>query len=98
MTRKGELPLLSDVQKLRLMIHSLVFTSWRSTLDLLANMLADRGIAYLRIDGRVSFSDRSHVISKFCKDSNIPVLLMSFETGAVGYDSPPRLVHHCFIC
>lgn len=63
---------------------SLVFTSWRSTLDILVNMLTDRGIPCLRIDGRVSFSDRLEILSKFRGDPNTPVLLMSIETGAVG--------------
>lgn len=67
--------------------YSLVFTSWRSTLDILANMLAVRGIPYLQIDGRVSFSDRLEILSKFREYPNIPVLLMSIETGAVGYGS-----------
>jgi SWI/SNF-related matrix-associated actin-dependent regulator of chromatin subfamily A3 len=68
-----------------------VFTSWRSTLDILANMLTDRGIPCLRIDGRVSFSDRLEILSKFREDPNTPVLLMSIETGAVGYGSRPML-------
>ena len=54
-------------------------------------MLIGKGIPCLRIDGRVSFSDRLEILSKFREDPNTPVLLMSIETGAVGYDSRPML-------
>jgi SNF2 family DNA or RNA helicase len=50
-------------------------------------MLADRGIPRLRIDGRVSYSDRLEILSEFRDNPNIPVLLISIETGAVGYGS-----------
>ncbi|KAL6355458.1 hypothetical protein LRP88_11048 [Fusarium phalaenopsidis] len=62
------------------------FTAWRSTLDLLERMLARHGIQCRRIDGRVSISDRTQRLSEFQfdPDNNIPVLLLSIETGAVG--------------
>ena len=82
--------------RISLSYHSLVFTSWRSTLDILAHMLTDRGIPWLRIDGQVSFSDRSEILSKFSRDSNIPILLISIGTGAVGYDSQPMLTQNYF--
>ncbi|KAF2684141.1 hypothetical protein K458DRAFT_38039 [Lentithecium fluviatile CBS 122367] len=63
---------------------SLVFTSWRLTLDILGQMLTNRGIPFLRIDGRVKMSDRLDILSKFRGDPSTPVLLMSIETGAVG--------------
>ncbi|RYP14627.1 hypothetical protein DL765_006242 [Monosporascus sp. GIB2] len=47
-------------------------------------MLRERRIPCLRIDGRVSFSDRSEILTRFRGDPSISVLLMSFETGAVG--------------
>ncbi|KAH0537128.1 hypothetical protein FGG08_006061, partial [Glutinoglossum americanum] len=63
---------------------SIVFTSWRSTLDILTRMLCTRGVPSLRIDGRVPFADRSVVLSKFRDDPTITVLLMSIDTGAIG--------------
>ena len=63
-----------------------MFTSWRTTLDILGQTLSDRDIPYLRIDGRVKLSDRMNILSKFREDPSIGVLLMSIETGAVGYD------------
>jgi len=85
MARRGKLSL-SNI-RIILSSCSLVFTSWRTTLDILANVLTDKGIPWLRIDGRVSFSGRLEILSKFREDPDIPVLLMSIESGAVGYGS-----------
>ena len=52
-------------------------------------MLYARGIPSLRIDGRVPFTDRSVVLLKFRDDPTIPVLLMSIDTGAIGYEGHP---------
>ncbi|EEU36130.1 uncharacterized protein NECHADRAFT_53012, partial [Fusarium vanettenii 77-13-4] len=66
--------------------YSIVFTAWRSTLDLLERMLTENGIQCRRIDGRVSISDRTERLKDFQFDpeNSIPVLLLSIETGAVG--------------
>ncbi|EPS38640.1 hypothetical protein H072_7602 [Dactylellina haptotyla CBS 200.50] len=63
---------------------SLVFTSWRDTLDILASMFVEQGIASRRIDGRINALDRSKIISEFQADSNIAVLLMTIDSCAVG--------------
>ncbi|KAI0022442.1 SNF2 family N-terminal domain-containing protein [Xylariomycetidae sp. FL0641] len=63
---------------------SLVFTSWRLTLDILQRLLSDRGIRNLRIDGNTSFADRQAILHDFCQDSGPSVLLLSIATGAVG--------------
>ncbi|KAM6511298.1 hypothetical protein FALCPG4_016300 [Fusarium falciforme] len=65
---------------------NIVFTAWRSTLDLLERMLTENGTQCRRIDGRVSVSDRTERLSEFQFDpeNRIPVLLLSIETGAVG--------------
>ncbi|KAI8711490.1 hypothetical protein NCS52_01412700 [Fusarium sp. LHS14.1] len=65
---------------------NIVFTAWRSTLDLLERMLTENGIQYRRIDGRVSISERTERLKEFQFDpqNSIPVLLLSIETGAVG--------------
>ncbi|KAF4469014.1 DNA repair rad5, partial [Fusarium albosuccineum] len=65
---------------------NLVFTSWRTTLDLLESMLIEKCIPCRRIDGRVSIADRSQRLAEFQfdPDNRIPVLLLSIETGAVG--------------
>lgn len=55
-------------------------------------MLTNRGIPFLRVDGRVKMFDRLDILSKFREDPSTPVLLMSIETGAVGYGSAPILM------
>ncbi|OTA99364.1 hypothetical protein M426DRAFT_67968, partial [Hypoxylon sp. CI-4A] len=44
-----------------------------------------RGIPHLRIDGSTNSPDRQVILSKFSEDPNQCVLLMSINTGAVGY-------------
>ncbi|KAL2672282.1 hypothetical protein Neosp_012984 [[Neocosmospora] mangrovei] len=56
---------------------NIVFTAWRSTLDLLERMLTENGIQCRRIDGRVSISERTERLKEFQFDpeDSIPVLL-----------------------
>ncbi|KAI5461404.1 SNF2 family N-terminal domain-containing protein [Mariannaea sp. PMI_226] len=63
---------------------SLVFSYWTSTLDLLEGFLQERDIRFLRIDGRVPYSQRLENLALFSQDSDIAVLLMSIGTGSVG--------------
>ncbi|KAK3369585.1 SNF2 family N-terminal domain-containing protein, partial [Lasiosphaeria ovina] len=64
--------------------RSIVFTSWRDTIDMIGPMLTYHNIPYLRIDGRVGFSDRMSIISRFQDTDEACVLVMSIGTGAVG--------------
>ncbi|KAH8706297.1 SNF2 family N-terminal domain-containing protein [Ilyonectria robusta] len=63
---------------------SVVFSSWRLTLDILDRMLSQRGISSLRIDGRVKPEDRTAIISRFREDMGASALLMTIDSGAVG--------------
>ncbi|KAF5975670.1 hypothetical protein FBULB1_7246 [Fusarium bulbicola] len=63
---------------------SVVFSSWRDTLDILAAILEAEGIAFVQVDGRNPLAGRTELISKFCQDPMIRVLLISINTGAVG--------------
>ncbi|KAH7165443.1 SNF2 family N-terminal domain-containing protein [Dactylonectria macrodidyma] len=63
---------------------SVVFSSWRLTLDTLDKMLLERGITSLKIDGRVKPADRTAILSKFREDPGASVLLMTIDSGAVG--------------
>ncbi|KAF4493232.1 hypothetical protein FAGAP_10650 [Fusarium agapanthi] len=64
--------------------RSVVFSSWRDTLDILATILEAEGIAFVQVDGRNPLAGRTELISKFCQDPMIRVLLISINTGAVG--------------
>ncbi|KAF5620267.1 hypothetical protein F52700_11589 [Fusarium sp. NRRL 52700] len=63
---------------------SVVFSSWRDTLDILAAILGAEGIAFVQVDGRNPLAGRTELLTKFCQDPMIPVLLISINTGAVG--------------
>ena len=65
---------------------SLVFSAWRTTLDLIAQALITVGIRFVRYDGKVVEKDRSHAISQFSKDSTIKVILFTISCGAIGLD------------
>ncbi|KAH6848230.1 SNF2 family N-terminal domain-containing protein [Chaetomium sp. MPI-CAGE-AT-0009] len=60
---------------------SLVFSSWVTTLDLLEQNLK-KG-RYLRIDGNVDYAARLAILEEF-QATDVPVLLMTVQTGAVG--------------
>ncbi|KAF4944323.1 hypothetical protein FGADI_12777 [Fusarium gaditjirri] len=63
---------------------SVVFSSWRDTLDILAKMLGAEGIAFVQVDGRNPLAGRTELLSRFCQDPGVRVLLISINTGAVG--------------
>ncbi|KAK4162973.1 SNF2 family N-terminal domain-containing protein [Cladorrhinum sp. PSN259] len=63
---------------------NLVFTSWRTTLNLLGMLLSQKGIPFLRIDGTVASTNRTAILSQFNTDPTIPVLLLTIDSGAVG--------------
>ncbi|KAI0098043.1 SNF2 family N-terminal domain-containing protein [Nemania sp. FL0031] len=75
---------IDNIQRTPIASKNLVFTSWRMTLDILQQLLTERGIASLRIDGQTSFTDRQSILKQFCEDSEQIVLLLSIATGAVG--------------
>ncbi|KAK3995722.1 SNF2 family N-terminal domain-containing protein [Cladorrhinum sp. PSN332] len=63
---------------------SIVFTSWRTTLDLLGILLTQQKIPFLRIDGSIPSTDRSTILAEFNTSPAIPVLLLTIDSGAVG--------------
>ena len=50
---------------------------------MLERHLKMKGISYLRIDGNVNYAARLNILESF-KVSDMPVLLMMVQTGAVG--------------
>ncbi|KAI6776491.1 hypothetical protein HG530_000436 [Fusarium avenaceum] len=63
---------------------SVVFSSWRDTLDILAKMLLADDIEFVQVDGRNPLTGRTELLSRFRQDANVRVLLISINTGAVG--------------
>ncbi|KAL6690984.1 SNF2 family N-terminal domain-containing protein [Trichoderma pleuroticola] len=63
---------------------SIIFTSWRDTIDILGALLTERGVLFSRIDGRTSPTERTVKVSEFQHNPKILVLLMTINSGAVG--------------
>jgi SNF2 family DNA or RNA helicase len=72
---------------------SVVFSFWRSSLDVVQQALETETIQCVRIDGRVSESDRQHALLQFRNDSHTKVMLLTISCGAVGIDltAAPRV-------
>lgn len=69
---------------LKVCCHSVVFSYWTVTLDLVESMLNEALISYTRIDGQLSADRRGDAIKRFQGDSNIRVILVSISCGGVG--------------
>ncbi|KAF2273459.1 uncharacterized protein EI97DRAFT_452386 [Westerdykella ornata] len=95
-TSPPELPskvraLIADLKSLAPDIKSIVFSTWRLTLDLVETGLAqpDARIRYVRFDGKVPQAQRQSVLDQFKSDPNIRVMLLTLSCGAVGRKSAP---------
>lgn len=64
--------------------HSVVFSTWRMTLDLVEAGLSQAGIQCLRFDGKVPQKERQGVVDLFRNDPSVKVLLLTLSCGAVG--------------
>ncbi|CAI6339364.1 unnamed protein product [Periconia digitata] len=89
LTNSGSLPskveaLLSDLKTLPLGVKSIVFSTWRLTLDIVERGLAKSGIQSVRFDGKVPQAQRQPVLDRFRTDPNVRVMLLTIQCGAVG--------------
>ncbi|KAK3330846.1 P-loop containing nucleoside triphosphate hydrolase protein [Apodospora peruviana] len=76
--------LISQLSALPRDVKSVVFASWRMTLDLVEVGLSQTGIRYVRFDGKVQQKQRHAIIEKFRKDPTVTVFLLTLSCGAVG--------------
>ncbi|KAI1439415.1 P-loop containing nucleoside triphosphate hydrolase protein [Annulohypoxylon stygium] len=63
---------------------SVVFSTWRLTLDIVQAGLTNAGIRSIRFNGKVVQRDRQPVIDSFRTDPSIKVMLLTLSCGAVG--------------
>lgn len=63
---------------------SIVFSQWTSFFDLLEVSLRNRGIEFLRFDGKLAQKQREVVLKEFNHTEEKMVLLMSLKAGGVG--------------
>lgn len=73
--------------KTLLIVPSIVFSFWKSTLDLASSALKQAGFTCLQVDGDVPANRRRDILHRFCELEAEAVLLMSLSCGAVGYVS-----------
>lgn len=76
--------LVSDLQGLAPGTKSIVFSTWRMTLDVVEAGLSAAGISSSRFDGKIPQAQRQPVLDKFKKDPHVRVLLLTLQCGAVG--------------
>jgi SWI/SNF-related matrix-associated actin-dependent regulator of chromatin subfamily A3 len=67
-----------------LILASIVFSTWRLTLDIVGTGLERVSIPYIRYDGKVPQKDRQSVLDQFKTDPTIRVMLLTLSCGAVG--------------
>lgn len=67
-----------------LIVHSIVFSTWRLTLGIIEAGLKQASIQCVRFDGRVPQKERQNVVEKFRKDPGVRVMLLTLSCGAVG--------------
>lgn len=63
---------------------SIVFSFWKTTLDLVGKLLADKGLGCFMIHGSLPLSQRRHILDRFRSTDDAHILLMTLGTGAVG--------------
>lgn len=63
---------------------AVVFSQWTSMLDIIELALGEEGIAYGRLDGKMTQRAREEAISSFKSNSNIRVFLISMKAGGLG--------------
>ncbi|KAI0600378.1 SNF2 family N-terminal domain-containing protein [Biscogniauxia sp. FL1348] len=76
--------LLQDLGKLPPDVKCVVFSTWRTTLDIVEAGLKQASISCLRFDGKVPQKDRNGVIERFRNDPSVTILLLTLSCGAVG--------------
>jgi SNF2 family DNA or RNA helicase len=63
---------------------SIVFSTWRLTLDLVEAGLNQSSIPSVRFDGKVPQKDRQDIVERFRHDPSVRVMLLTLSCGAAG--------------
>ncbi|KAL5382782.1 hypothetical protein DPSP01_006341 [Paraphaeosphaeria sporulosa] len=76
--------LIDDLQKQPSDVKSIVFSTWRLTLDVIESGLNQHNISCVRFDGKVPQTQRQVVLNRFKTDPNVRIMLLTLSCGAVG--------------
>lgn len=77
----------SLIQDIECHLHtdkSIVFSTWKKSLELVARLLAVKDIPFVSVDGSISLKHRRKVLLDFQENSATTILLMTLGTGAMG--------------
>ncbi|KAJ1892376.1 hypothetical protein LPJ66_006384, partial [Kickxella alabastrina] len=77
--RKAELHANREIRE-----KCVVFSQWTTMLDLLEPLLRQRGIRFVRLDGKMTRSARETSLRVFKSDPGVEVILLSLRAGGVG--------------
>ncbi|POM77170.1 DNA repair protein RAD5, SWI/SNF-related matrix-associated actin-dependent regulator of chromatin, p [Phytophthora palmivora] len=61
-----------------------VFSQWTSMLDMVSELLTRNSFSHCTFNGGLNQEARERVLSKFAKDPNVEVLVISLKAGGVG--------------
>lgn len=64
--------------------NSVVFSFWKTSLDLIPPGLKAAGIGYTRLDGKLTKSQRRRALQEFRTDANVKVLLATLSVAGFG--------------
>ncbi|KAJ5065861.1 DNA repair protein rad5 [Bipolaris maydis] len=76
--------ILDSVQRQGSNDKCIIFSAWKTTLDIMASILDVALVPYFRIHGSIPASRRSKVLDDFEQSTTVRVLLITLGTGAVG--------------
>jgi superfamily II DNA/RNA helicase len=65
-------------------MSSIVFSSWKNTLDLIGDLLTSQKIPFYCIHGSLPLGARTKILKDFKLPAGANILLMTLGTGAVG--------------
>ena len=83
------------IKDLSTYLRSIVFSTWRLTLDLVEAALQHAGIHSVRLDGKVAQTQRQPILNEFKANPNVRVILLTLQCGAVGYALSSILCYSC---
>ncbi|KAM7212585.1 P-loop containing nucleoside triphosphate hydrolase protein [Rhypophila decipiens] len=84
--RSSKVRALVDEVKAALPGKSVIFSSWKQSLNEVENALQAESICCVRFDGSLSSSERDVNLARFHSDDSIKAMLMTVICGGVGID------------
>jgi hypothetical protein len=73
-------------------VHSVIFSVWTSTLDVMYEALQRAGVSCCRFQGSMRYAKRTEYLRQFDEVPSIKVILISITCGGQGYDNSQSLV------